>query len=130
VLGCRPLAGWRIVADPDALDAATWPSGATAIRISPDDVFVIGGAEPVISDPDAIVTPEHGFHAIDLGIEQLAGIAERHIEWALPTTSPALAQGRVAGVPAKLVLEADGTALLLVAAAARHELLDRLGGLT
>ena len=39
---------------------------------------------------------------------------------------PALAQGQIAGVPAKLVLHADGSALLLVACAARHELEERL----
>lgn len=126
MLACEPVAGWRIIADPEALDAATWPHGALAIRISPDDAFVISADEPVVDDPHAIITPEHGFNGIELDIDQIAIIAERHIEWSLPSASPALAQGQIAGVPAKLVLRADGTALLLVATAAHHELLERL----
>ncbi|MEQ1699736.1 MAG: hypothetical protein ABMA25_06480 [Ilumatobacteraceae bacterium] len=43
MLVCEPLAGWRIIADPAALDAAPWPAGAQVVRISPDDAFVIGG---------------------------------------------------------------------------------------
>lgn len=129
MLACEPLSGWRIVADPSALDSAVWPSGALAIRISPDDAFVIGGDQPTLDDPHAIVTPEHGFSGVELAIDQLAQLAERHIEWALPSASPALAQGQVAGVPAKLVLQADGSALLLVATAAHHELLARIGDL-
>jgi hypothetical protein len=61
--------------------------------------------------------------------EYLARLAERHIEWQLPTSRPALGQGQIAGVPAKLVLHADGSALLLVATAAHHELVDRVGDL-
>jgi hypothetical protein len=139
VLACEPirftaLVGWRIIADPAALDAAPWPessesAGAGVVRISPDDVFLIGGSEPSIpGDPYAIVTPEHGFSGATLSATQLADIGLHHIEWAVPATRPALAQGQIAGVPAKLVLHADGTALLLVASAARHELEDRLNG--
>ena len=60
-----------------------------------------------------------------LGPEELAAIVVPHIEWPLPAERPALAQGFVAGVPAKLWLKADG-ALLLCAAAYAHELTDRL----
>ena len=97
------------------------------MRISPDDVFLIGAAEPkVAGDAHAIVTPEHGFSGIQLSAEQVASIAEAHIEWQLPTKLPAIGQGQIAGVPAKLLLAADGSALLLVACAATHELLARL----
>jgi hypothetical protein len=139
VLACDPirfsaLAGWRIIADPAALDAAPWPvssepDGAHVVRISPDDVFLIGGAQPSIpGDPNAIVTPEHGFSGASLSADEVARIGLHHIEWAVPPARPALAQGQVAGVPAKLVLHADGSALLLVACAAQHELEDRLNG--
>jgi hypothetical protein len=128
VLVCEPLIGWRIIADPAALDAAAWPTGSHVVRISPDDVFVIGAAEPTVpSDPHAIVTPEHGFAGASLTAEHTEQVALHHIEWQLPAKRPALAQGQIAGVPAKLVLHADGSALLLVACAARHELEDRLG---
>ena len=126
MLACEPLAGWRIVADPAALDSAVWPSGATPVRISPDDAFIIGGAEPTLDDPHAIVTPEHGFVAATLTADAVAHIAERFIEWQLPTERPALAQGQIAGVPAKLILHEDGSALLLVATAAHHEIVERL----
>lgn len=129
MLACEPLAGWRIIADADALDSALWPDGATVVRISPDDAYVIGGPEPTLSDPHAIVTPEHGFNGIDLTAAQVDELAVRHIEWALPSQRPALAQGQIAGVASKLRLHADGSAQLLVATAAHHELVDRLGDL-
>ncbi|MBI4885188.1 MAG: hypothetical protein HY826_14155 [Actinobacteria bacterium] len=126
-LACVPLVGWRIVADPSVLDHVRWPKGSMAVRISPDDVFLIGAAEPsVTADAHAIVTPEHGFAGIDLSAAEVIAIAEQHIEWELPSQLPALAQGQVAGVPAKLVRHADGSALLLVACAASNELVDRL----
>lgn len=129
MLACEPLAGWRIIAEPDALDSASWPTGATVVRISPDDAYVIGGAEPTLSDPHAIVTREFGFNGIDLTEAQVAEIAERHIEWELPAERPALAQGQIAGVASKLRLHADGSAQLLVATAAHHELVARLNDL-
>jgi hypothetical protein len=122
------LTGWRIIADPTALDAAPWPTASEVVRISPDDAFVIGAEEPTVpADPHAIVTPEHGFAGAVLTGQQTADVALHHIEWRLPhETRPCVAQGQIAGVPAKLVLHADGSALLLVACAARHELEDRL----
>lgn len=134
----RPLIGWRIIANADALDDVKWPKGTRAVRISPDDVFLIGVTEPkVAGDAHAIVTPELGFSGIELSAAQVASIAEQHIEWQLPSMSgkwfvykgsPSfiLAQGQVAGVPAKLLINAGGSALLLVACAASHELLGRL----
>lgn len=123
------VTGWRIIADPTALDSAPWPAGSQVVRISPDDVFVIGEAEPTVpADPFAIITPERGFSVAAVDAGDVAAIAEQHIEWSLPTARPALVQGQIAGVPAKLVLAADGSALLLVASAARRELQDRLRG--
>ena len=126
-----PLDGWRIIADAAALDAAPWPTGATVVRISPDDVFLVnasaGAPAPTVpGDPHAIVTPEFGFAGAMLTAAEVADLDLHHIEWELPATRPALAQGRIAGVPAKLVLHVDGSALLLVACAARAELEDRL----
>ena len=119
------LSGWRIIASPAALDAAPWPQGSQVVRISPDDVFLSGSEEPSVpGDPWAIVTPELGFSIAT--VHDLGALAEQHIEWALPTTRPSLAQGQIAGVPAKLVLLADGSTQLLVACAARHELQERL----
>ena len=127
MLACEPLTGWRIIADPAALDAAPWPAGSHVVRISPDDAFVIGDTEPTVpADPHAIVTPEHGFDGAALSADAVYELALHHIEWQLPPARPSLAQGQIAGVPAKLVLHADGSALLLVACAARHELENRI----
>ena len=126
-LSFSALAGWRIIADPAALDTAPWPSGSHVVRISPDDVFLFGAVEPTVpGDTHAIITPEHGFSGAALSAARTHDIALHHIEWHMPNHRPALAQGQIAGVPAKLVLHADGSALLLVACAARHELEDRL----
>ncbi|MDP2289691.1 MAG: hypothetical protein Q8M22_00790 [Actinomycetota bacterium] len=117
--------GWRIIAEPAALDAAPWPAGSHVVRISSDDAYVIGSVEPTVPpDPHAIVTPELGFSMA--AVLDVAALAEQHIEWELPADRPALAQGQIAGVPAKLVLHADGSTQLLVACAARHELEGRL----
>jgi hypothetical protein len=126
-LSFAALVGWRIIADPAALDVAPWPSGSHVVRISPDDVFLIGAAEPAVpADPHAIITTEHGFSGAALSAARTDDIALHHIEWHLPHHRPALAQGQIAGVPAKLVLHADGSAMVLVACAARHELEERL----
>ncbi|MCU1392711.1 MAG: hypothetical protein JWM34_1139 [Ilumatobacteraceae bacterium] len=122
------LDGWRIIAEPGALDTATWAADATVVRISPDDAYVIGGAQPALSDEHAIVTPEHGFVGATVDADQLSTLVDHHIEWQLPAERPALAQGQIASVPAKLVLHDDGSALLLVATAAHHELAARIGG--
>ena len=121
------LPGWRIIAEPAALDAAPWPTGSRVVRISPDDVFLIGEAEPTVPlDPHAIIATELGFSAATLTADDVERIALHFIEWQLPAHRPAFAQGQIAGVAAKLVLHADGTALLLVGCAARHELEERL----
>ena len=51
---------------------------------------------------------------------------EEHVDWELPSGRPALAQGLVAAVPAKLWLEADGTARLICLAAYAAELHERV----
>lgn len=128
-VSCVPLAGWRVIADPAALDRARWPKGALVVRISADDAFIVSANEPKpAGDQFAIVTPEHGFDGIELSAPEVRAVADRHIEWQLPSDRPAIAQGQIAGVPAKLVLRADGSALLLVACAARAELVERLVG--
>ena len=100
----EPLPGLRVVADPAALDARALArpddvdrpalrARTTRSRSAPTGVEV--------DDPDAIVEPEAGFVGA-----WLAGraVVARHIEWPLPTERPALAQGSIAGVPAKLWL--------------------------
>ena len=122
------LHGLRVVADPAALDAARWHGGdVTVLRFAPDDVLSLGAEAVDVDDEHAIVEAEAGYVGVWLPIGDL----ERHLEWPLPTERPALAQGAVAGVPAKVWLPADGPdngdqALLLTAAAYDAELGGRL----
>ena len=117
------LVGLRVVADPAALDAARWHGDdITVLRLAPDDAFAIGATGVDVDDEHAIIESEPGFAGAWLPVEAVA----HHIEWSLPTERPALAQGAVANVPARLWLPDDGEALLLTAAAYSDELASRL----
>ncbi len=121
--GLDRLSGVRVVADPVALDRATWTGEAvTILRFAPDDAFAIGAVDVDIDDEHAIIESEAGFVGAWLEPAEI----ERHTEWPLPANRPALAQGSVAGVPAKVWLPDDGLALLLTQAAFAAELADRL----
>ena len=118
------LRGVRVVADPASLDRATWTGGeVTVLRFAPDDAFGVAATDVDIDDENGIVEDEVGF----VGAWLDPGEVEPHLEWSLPTGRPALAQGSIAGVPAKLWLPKDGDALLLTAAAYADELSRRLG---
>ena len=119
----QPLAGHRVVADPAILDAlvATFPGTVTAIRFAPDEALVVGVASLHLDDPDAIVEDEVGFVAVNVDRDVVA----RHTEWPLPAASQ-VAQGAIAGVPAKLAWLPDGRAWIVTQAAYVADLLDRL----
>jgi hypothetical protein len=123
VRALEPLPGLRVVADPAALDAARWHGGTvTVLRSAPDDAFAIGADAVEVGDEHAIIESEAGFSGTWLDIDDVA----HHLEWSLPDERPALAQGSIAGVPAKLWLPDDGPALLLTATAYALELAGRL----
>ena len=123
----EPLLGWRVVARPDALDALERAGLGTALRLAPDDLLLIGpGAPPAVDDGDAIVVPDAGFVAWSLDATALRSAVEEHVDWELPSGRPALAQGLVAAVPAKLWLAEDGTARLICLAAYADELRERV----
>jgi hypothetical protein len=118
------LTGLRVVADPAALDTATWrgPAEVTVLRLAPDDAFAIGAAEVDIDDEHAIVETEPGFAGAWLSVGDVA----RHVEWSIPAERPVLAQGSVANVPARVWLPDDGNVLLITVAAYADELESRL----
>ena len=121
------LPGLRVVADPAALDAARWSGDdVTVLRIAPDDAFAIDAIGVEVEDVHAIVEPEVGFSGAWVELDAV----RRHVEWAMPKDRPALAQGNVATVPAKVWLpdatEGDGRVLLITAAAYAEELAGRL----
>lgn len=126
MLALETVPGLRVVASPEALDSARWGEGTIVLRLAPDDVFCLGTPAVQVADEHAIVAPENGFMGAWLSGDQLVERVTPHIEWPLPAGRPTLAQGAIAGVPAKLWLE-DDRALLLCAAAYAQELADRLG---
>jgi hypothetical protein len=113
----------RVVADPAALDGARWFDDDAILRTAPDETLAIGPSAVLVDDDDAIVVDEFGFVGTWIDLAEI----EPHTEWPLPTERPALAQGSIAGVPAKLWLPDNGRALLLTTAAYAHELETRLG---
>lgn len=118
------LPGLRVVADPAALDAATWrgPAEVTVLRLAPDDIFAIGATEVDVDDEHAIVESEPGFGGAWLPVEDVA----QHVEWSIPAERPAFAQGAVANVPARIWLPDDGDVLLITAVAYADDLESRL----
>ncbi|MFL5710421.1 MAG: hypothetical protein ACJ77W_00870, partial [Chloroflexota bacterium] len=73
-------------------------------------------------DEHAIIEPDAGF----VGAWLPAELIGHHTEWSVPGERPALAQGAVAQVPARVRLPDDGDALLITAAAYTDDLAGRL----
>ncbi len=121
----EPVEAWRAVADPAALDRARWVGeDVDVLRIAPDEALGLGasGVE-VDGDPDAIIEAEAGFSVAILDIRDAAHV-RAHLEWD-PGDAGNVAQGKIAGVPAKLV--AGDVTFLVVQTAYADELRSRLG---
>jgi hypothetical protein len=118
----EPVDGVRVVAAPAALDAARWAGeDVDVIRIAPDEALGLGATEVALDDPDAIVEPEAGFAVALLDATEVAALAG-HTDWPLPGEPGMVAQGKIAGVPAKLLV---GTPSLLITNAAYADELER-----
>jgi hypothetical protein len=113
-----------VVAAADVLDQLVAPAEQPLLRLASDDVLLIGAASVEVTG-EHLVVDEAGFVGWWLTPDELREQVVPHVDWPLPTARPALAQGLVAGVPAKLWL-AEDRALLLCAAAYAHELQERL----
>jgi hypothetical protein len=121
----EPVAAVRVVASPAALDGARWAGDEIdVVRIAPDEALALGATSVEVDDADAIVVAESGF-VVALLDEVDLRVVEGHTEWRLPTATGELAQGKVAGVPARLV--AGEPALLVTNAGYAAELARRLG---
>jgi hypothetical protein len=118
------MPGTRVVVSPAFLEGMDWPPGAAAVRLAPDEVFVLGNLMAAFGTEPAIIEPEAGFVGWWLTPDELAAVAH-HADWPLPEERPAVAQGLIAGVPTRLWLTGDRT-LLVVQAAYAHELTERL----
>ena len=111
----------RVVAAPSVLDRLP-TDGGTVLRFAPDEALVLDAS--VDAPVDGVTEDERGFVGWWLTENELAEVIHQ-VEWPIPEHRPTLAQGLVAGVPAKLWLERD-RALLLCQAAFAHELVERL----
>jgi hypothetical protein len=101
----EPAVAWRVVATPAALDAARWEGDdVDVVRLSPDEALGLGATGVQVDDPDAIVEQEAGFSSARLTASQLLDVVA-HIEWEVPDSGAgrSVAQGKIAGTPAKLV---------------------------
>lgn len=131
------LAATRIVALPDAIDAAVWPEGAIVLRFAADEALVIADVpSSALADPHAIVERETGYVAIWLPHAEAVDVLARECDWELPRSMgpwgngfvadrPACAQGMVAGLPVKLWFEHDRV-LFVAASPFAAELAERL----
>ena len=117
----------HVVARPEALDGARWfgfgDDVPVVLRLSPDEALGLMAWRVEVDDPDAIVEEDSGFAA---GWCHQLGLDE-HVEWPIPDTPGTLAQGAVAGVPAKIWIGDDEEILLVTSAAYAAELGDRIG---
>jgi hypothetical protein len=121
----EPVEGWRVVASPAALDAARWHGDAVdVVRFTADEALGIGATGIDIEDAEAITEPESGFSVALLARDDML-LVSAHMDWALPAGSGTIGQGKVAGVPAKIV--PGEPALLVVQTAYADELERRLG---
>jgi hypothetical protein len=120
----EPLVGIHVVAAPEALDRARWIGEVIVLRLAPDEALGIDATGVVLDDPDAIVEPEAGFAGSVLEPDDLLDVVD-HLDWKLPDAPGALGQGKVAGVPARILMSA--VPVLFVQAAYANELRERLG---
>jgi hypothetical protein len=123
----EPVEAIRVVATADALDRAAWVGDhVDVLRIAPDEALAFGATGVEVHDVDAIIEDNAGFAVRFLSLEDVATIAA-HTDWPVPTRAGALAQGKIAGVPAKLLM--GEPPLLVTQAAYAHEMAKRLGWL-
>ena len=126
--------GVRVVASPDALDAADWQDAGPGpdefepliLRFAPDEAFAVGATGVHLDDPEAIVEPELGYTAIMFPVDEFIDVVLPRMEWALEPTRPAFGQGSIAGVPAKLYIDSTGAATVFVMGAYLDDFLSRL----
>lgn len=131
------LLATRIVALPQAINAAVWPEGTLVFRLAPDEVLVTPAVHvTAVDDPHAIVLLETGFSAVWLDHVAAIDLLERECDWELPqgmrqwgngsaVERPAFAQGLVAGLPVKVWFERDRV-LFIVASPLAADLTERL----
>lgn len=94
------LVATRLVARPDAIDGASWPDHALALRLARDEVLMIGSGAPRVSDEHAIVLEDTGWVGFRVPAPNAAVFMEQECAWPLPVEG--FAQGMVAGIATKV----------------------------
>lgn len=103
------LAVTRVVAAPDSLDRASFPSDSIVMRTAPDDVMVIGGGPVAVDDPHAIVRADAGWSGVWVDRAPADTYLKGNCSWPRPSVRPAFAQGAIAHLAVKLWLTDDRT---------------------
>lgn len=125
------LMGTRIVATPDALEGAHWPTDAIVLRFAADEIYLtapLSAADQtaiLAQDAHALIINEGAFSAVWIDEARSLALLERFCEWEIPADRPAFAQGAVAGIPTKLWLT-QGRFLWIVQSPYVEEMEDRL----
>lgn len=115
----------RVVADPAALDGAAWPAEWTVARTAADEALVLGPDRPTPPSDDAIILTDTSWATAVVTAEHGAEIMRRHANWPPPTSG--LAQGAVAAIGVKLIVE-PGRWRFLVQSAFALDFADRVLG--
>ena len=126
--------GVRVVASPEALDAAEWQDAGPGpddfepliLRFAPDEAFAVGATGVHVDDPDAIVEAVVGYTAVMFPVDEFIDVVLPRIEWPVSPTRPAFCQGSIAGVPSKLYLDTTGAATVFIAGSYVDDFLSRL----
>lgn len=126
--------GVRVVASPEAIDAAAWQDAGPGpdefeplvLRFAPDEAFAVGATGVHIDDPHAIAEPETAVMALMFPVDEFISFVVPRIEWRIPDERPVFTQGSIAGVPAKLYLDPTGAATVFVMASYLDDLMARL----
>ena len=106
-----------VLASEAACDRVVAPSGATLCRVAPRELLLIGdlaAADVRVDEPTAIVEDvTDGWTAFELSGEDIAEVFARLSE--LPLPEAGFAQGAVAGIGAKLLVEPERLTILVPA---------------
>ena len=133
----EPVPCRRVVAKAAALDALCaaldladgGAGGYVALRIAPDELFIVGrqsvGRTPGVDDPHAIDVAEAGLSGAWLEAAAVTSFLTRATDWSIAPARPLLLQGMAAGVPVKVHMAEDGTALVVVPTPLAHDLEER-----
>jgi len=121
----EPLSAIRVTASPVALDEAVWPEGVSVLRTAADEVLAIGDPVewPALADRHAITVLDSGWVGFRVSFDGAAWLMQCRADWPLPADG--FAQGMIAGLAAKVVVE-DEDVLFVVAAVVAAEFEERL----